>query len=253
MPTNNSINITTAATGKVLQGAGLGTAPAFSTATYPATATGTGKILRADGTNFVATTATYPDTAGTSGNVLTSDGTNWSSTAAAAGAIVFISSQSPSGSASAAFTSGITGTYNTYLFMWKNISAASNGVSFICEVSTDGGSNWLATGYVSTHLNFNSGGVSVSSITTSVLLSEASGFSSTNTGSGKIWFHYINSGGLCKADGNGTYPVAAGAGVSGGGVYQASCPASSTINAVRFRMSSGNLSGFVAMYGVKES
>jgi len=55
--------------------------PAWSTATYPDIATGTGKILRADGTNWVATTATYPDTAGTSGNVLTSNGTNWSSTA----------------------------------------------------------------------------------------------------------------------------------------------------------------------------
>ncbi len=81
MATNSSSNITTAATGTILQGAGVGTANTFSTATYPATATGTGKILRADGTNWAASTATYPDTAGTSGNVLTSDGTNWNSTA----------------------------------------------------------------------------------------------------------------------------------------------------------------------------
>lgn len=72
----------TATSGQVLQSAGSSADPAFSTATYPATATGTGKILRADGTNWVATTATYPDTAGTSGNVLTSDGTNWTSAAA---------------------------------------------------------------------------------------------------------------------------------------------------------------------------
>lgn len=81
MVTNNAANNKTAATGKVLQGQGVGTASDFSTATYPSTATGTGKILRADGTNWVASTATYPDTAGTSGNVLTSDGTNWSSSA----------------------------------------------------------------------------------------------------------------------------------------------------------------------------
>lgn len=79
MPTNSGSNIVTADVGKVLQGAGLGVQNAFSTATYPSIATGTGKILRADGTNWVATTATYPDTAGTNGNVLTSDGTNWSS------------------------------------------------------------------------------------------------------------------------------------------------------------------------------
>ncbi len=70
-----------ATTGQVLQSAGSSADPAFSTATYPSTATVTGKILRADGTNWVQTTATFPDTAGTSGNVLTSDGTNWNSTA----------------------------------------------------------------------------------------------------------------------------------------------------------------------------
>lgn len=86
MATNNSINVQTAATGKVLQGAGVGTAPAFSTATYPATATSTGTILRADGTNWVPSTATYPNTAGTSGNVLTSNGTNWVSSTPSGGA-----------------------------------------------------------------------------------------------------------------------------------------------------------------------
>lgn len=81
MVTNNAANIPTAAASKVAQGQGVGVAIDFSTATYPSTATGTGKILRADGTNWAASTATYPDTAGTSGNVLTSDGTNWVSSA----------------------------------------------------------------------------------------------------------------------------------------------------------------------------
>lgn len=48
--------------GQVLQSGGAGADPSFSTATYPATATGTGTILRADGTNWVATTSTYPAT-----------------------------------------------------------------------------------------------------------------------------------------------------------------------------------------------
>jgi len=72
-------SLATGSAGQVLQSAGASADPAYSTATYPATATGTGKILRANGTNWVASTATYPDTAGTSGNVLTSDGTNWTS------------------------------------------------------------------------------------------------------------------------------------------------------------------------------
>lgn len=48
-------------TGQVLQ-ANTGADPTYSTATFPSTATGTGTILRADGTNWVATTATYPST-----------------------------------------------------------------------------------------------------------------------------------------------------------------------------------------------
>ncbi len=62
MVTQNSANNKTGASGKVLQSQGVGTASDFSTATYPATATSTGTILRADGTNWVATTATYPTT-----------------------------------------------------------------------------------------------------------------------------------------------------------------------------------------------
>lgn len=48
--------------GQVLQSGGASADPAYSTATYPATATSTGTILRADGTNWSATTSTYPNT-----------------------------------------------------------------------------------------------------------------------------------------------------------------------------------------------
>lgn len=62
--------------GQVLQSSGAGVNPAYSTATYPSTATGTGKILIANGTNWVASTPTYPNTSGTAGKVVISDGTN---------------------------------------------------------------------------------------------------------------------------------------------------------------------------------
>lgn len=51
-----------ATSGQVLQSSGAAADPAFSTATFPSTATGTGTILRADGTNWVSTTSTYPNT-----------------------------------------------------------------------------------------------------------------------------------------------------------------------------------------------
>jgi hypothetical protein len=68
-------------TGQILRSAAAG-APTWSTATYPSTATGTGTIMRADGTNWVATTATFPTTA-TAGKILRASGTNvWANSTA---------------------------------------------------------------------------------------------------------------------------------------------------------------------------
>ncbi len=52
MATNNAANEPTAASGKVLQGQGVGTNSAFSTATYPATTT-VSQILYSSATNVV--------------------------------------------------------------------------------------------------------------------------------------------------------------------------------------------------------
>jgi hypothetical protein len=62
-----------ASTTDILKGNGSGGAVALGTAT-------TGKILKSNGTTFVASTETYA-APGTTGNVLTSDGTNWTSAA----------------------------------------------------------------------------------------------------------------------------------------------------------------------------
>jgi hypothetical protein len=99
-------------TGNVLQ-SNASAAPSFSTATYPSVATGTSKVLVADGTNWVASTPTFPNASATtrkiivsdgtnwvastetyavpstSGNVMTSDGTNWTSAAPAAGGLTW--------------------------------------------------------------------------------------------------------------------------------------------------------------------
>jgi len=61
-------------TGQVLQ-ANSAADPTYSTATFPSTATSTGTILRADGTNWSATTATYPNTT-TSQQILYSSAAN---------------------------------------------------------------------------------------------------------------------------------------------------------------------------------
>lgn len=63
--------------GQILQSGGASADPTYSTATYPSTATGTGKVLVANGTNWVASTPTFPNASATSGKFIQSDGTNW--------------------------------------------------------------------------------------------------------------------------------------------------------------------------------
>lgn len=77
MVTNNANNEKTAASGKILQGQGVGTTSDFSTATYPSTAGTSGKILVSDGTNIVSSTPTFPNASATSRKMIVSDGTNW--------------------------------------------------------------------------------------------------------------------------------------------------------------------------------
>ncbi len=87
--TRNTVNanLPTGATGTVLQGAGTGVTPTYSTPTYPSASGTSRKILVSDGTNNVYSTETWA-VPGTSGNLLTSDGTNWTSAANTAGTFV---------------------------------------------------------------------------------------------------------------------------------------------------------------------
>ena len=61
------------------------------------------------------------------------------------GPLVLLGTQTASDSASLAFTSGLTSTYNTYLFRFNNIVAATDGAYFTFQTSTDGGSNYTVT------------------------------------------------------------------------------------------------------------
>lgn len=66
---------TTATSGKLLRGDG--TNWIASTPTFPTTAGTSGKVLISDGTNIVSSTPTFPNASATSGKFIRSDGTNW--------------------------------------------------------------------------------------------------------------------------------------------------------------------------------
>jgi hypothetical protein len=65
--------------------------------------------------------------------------------AIATGGMVLISSQTASASASISFTTGINSTYKEYQFYFINIHPSSNGESFQFNMSTDSGSNYNVT------------------------------------------------------------------------------------------------------------
>jgi len=61
------------------------------------------------------------------------------------GAMTLISEQTASASASISFTSGIDSTYRTYYFKFIDIHPSADGVEFLFNFSTDGGSNYNVT------------------------------------------------------------------------------------------------------------
>jgi len=61
------------------------------------------------------------------------------------GEMVFISKATASASASIEFTSGIDSTYKEYVFYFVNIHPATDNVNFTFNMSTDGGSNYNVT------------------------------------------------------------------------------------------------------------
>jgi hypothetical protein len=61
------------------------------------------------------------------------------------GSLVKISEQTASASDSISFTSGIDSTYRTYLFKYISMHPSNDGVNFQFQGSTDGGSNYNTT------------------------------------------------------------------------------------------------------------
>jgi len=67
------------------------------------------------------------------------------------GNLIFISSATASASANISFTSGIDSTYKEYVFYFVSIHPASDGVQFLMQGSTNGGSSY---GVTTTDTNF---------------------------------------------------------------------------------------------------
>jgi hypothetical protein len=169
-----------------------------------------------------------------------------------------------SGVSSSSFTSNIDSTYNTYMFKFINIHPATDGAEFQFNGSTDGGSNYNVTKTTSIFEagHNESGSASNLNYVTSQDLAQSTayqiinaniGFDNDQSGVAIMYLfspssttfvkHFLSVNQRCNSN---EYTINSYL----GGYFNTT----SAINAVDFKMSSGNIdSGVIKMYGLRES
>jgi hypothetical protein len=182
--------------------------------------------------------------------------------AIATGNMVLLSSQTASASASISFTTGIDSTYKEYQFWFINMHPATDGANFQFNLSTDAGSNYnvtkTSTAFSAFHseagtdplLAYATGNDLAQSTSFQNLLNEvgndndqsvSGSMSLFNPASTTYVKHFIS---RTHHSFNLDYPFSSF--IAGYG------NTTSAINAVQFKMSSGNIDdGTILMYGIK--
>jgi hypothetical protein len=178
----------------------------------------------------------------------------------ATGGMKLISSQTASNSASISFTTGIDSTYKEYQFWFIDVHPRTNSVDFQFNMSTDGGSNYnvtkTTTSFYSIHsendattgLAYNASFDLAQSTAYKGLAGSIGNTADESTGGFMSLFnpasttyvkHFITSTQYYNSN---TYSQI---------YYQAGYGnTTSAINAIDFKMSSGNFDGTILMYGI---
>ena len=180
--------------------------------------------------------------------------------------MTFIKKLTASASATLSFVDGTDGvvlddTYKEYVFMWKDIHPATDGASFQFNMSIDSGSNYNVTKTTTyfTAYNYESGGTPALTYADSVDLAQSTAFQNVNSGVGSnndqcavgtlhlfnpssttFVKHFITSGNTAEAADLSSNVFVAGYGNT-----------TSAVDAVQFKMSSGNIdAGDICLYGI---
>lgn len=217
-------------------------------------------VVYYDGTRLVTTAV------GTATQVLTSNGPavapTFQSGGGGTGGLVLLSSQTASNSATIDFTSVITGTYNNYFLIFSNVVPVVNTDFLKMLVSINNGSTWVGgPGYPAGISYVPANGTSFTNqadpferwIPLSGPLSNVAGGGVNgtanlfNTGNGA----YFATTGLCIFNGSTSGPASMG--WFGDSVDTAGPQGQIGVNALRFLMSTGNIStGVFSLYGLAE-
>ena len=197
----------------------------------------------------------------TSGAITNDSVTGITVLANASDGITLISSQTASNSASISFTSGLTSTYKAYKFVFVNAHSRSDSVSFSFQGSTNGGSSYGVT-ITSTHFDaYHNEADSATGLAynTDQDLAQSTSFQpfqqnwgsdADQSGSGDLIIfnpssttyvkHFIS---RCNNYHSSDYSIDC----FNAGYFNTT----SAINAIQFKMSSGNMDGTIYMYGIK--
>jgi hypothetical protein len=185
---------------------------------------------------------------------------------AAGGTLTLLSTQTASSSATISFTTGLDSTYDAYEFHFINIHPATDSVNFTFQGSTDGGSNYgiaiTSTAIDAYHLEDDtsptlqySTGNDLAQSTSFQNLGSIMGNGNDDNLSGTLQIFNPSSTTYVKhwiSNINHTYAVATPLTIQE--LFAGYFNTSSAINAVRFKMSSGNIDdGIIKLYGVKKS
>jgi hypothetical protein len=178
------------------------------------------------------------------------------------GSMTFISSQTASASASIEFTTGIDSTYKEYQFYFINCHPASDGVTFTFNMSTDGGTNYNVTKTTTFFRarHYENDSTADLSYSTGADLAQSTAFQTISINNGNDNDQAL-SGSLTLFNPSSTVFVkhfiattnnSTGDNVSSNNFTAGYGNTTSAVNAVQFKMSSGNIDdGTILLYGIK--
>lgn len=182
---------------------------------------------------------------------------------ASAGTLILLSTQTANNSATISFTTGLTSTYDEYQFKFIDIHPRTDDVKFTFNLSTDSGSNYNVTktstffrtyhdeADTATTLAYNGGGdLAQSTAFQEIAIGIGNGADELVVGSLQLFNpasttyvkHFISNCNTYTQDNFTENDYIAGYGNT-----------TSAVNAIQFKMSSGNFDGTIKLYGVKKS
>jgi hypothetical protein len=183
---------------------------------------------------------------------------------ASGGTLILLSTQTASNSATISFTTGLDSTYDLYEFKFINILPKTNSVSFSFNGSSDSGSNYNAIKTTSNFRTYHDEGDTATSLaynpsndiaqgTGFQLLNEVSANDADGGLGGTLQLFNPSSTTYVKhfiSNTNSMYPSPS---YTVNTFIAGYFNTTSAINAIQFKMESGNFDGVIKLYGVKKS